>query len=628
MKSLLAFLCLITPLAYGQLDPIEIAIPMRDGESLAADLYLPGTNGEFPVILIQTPYNKNYYQFAGLPVGIGYDIENSPFAFVIADWRCFWGSTDACTLDFDRGEDGYDTVEWIAEQDWSNGKVGTWGPSALGNIQFDTANEQPPHLTCAVPKVCSPYTRYSSYLPGGALRTEYIETLSSYYGPAGFDLIIDNPYYNIVWTIAEGVGFEPENIEVPMLLVAGWYDHNTEENFELIEILSTEGLPDVMDKHKILIGPWVHGGTGQANVGTSEQGELEYPEAAEFDNNMERAFFDHYLLDIENDWESNSRFTYFQMGLNEWQNSNVWPPGATETQVLYLHDDLSINDSVEQTGELSYSYDPEDPSPTIGGKTLNLTLDQGPYDQRFGVEDRDDILVFTSETLSEDLLIEGKIKVVLLVETDRLDTDFCFRICDVYPDGRSMLLGEAVQRLRFRNGYSANDESFAEPGQTYEVEVSFDELSIAILQGHSIRLDISSSNYPRFNRNMNTGGEMYPNTNPDTLVNPLIALNTVHLDNAMSPSRIELPVQPIVNISQIENVEELNVYPNPCTDLIQIRLGKPGSVSIFDSRGQLVQSKSIRANERIDVSALSKGYYIIDWRSLEGENRRAQFLKQ
>ena len=165
MKFPLLLLFLFPVLAFGQLNPEEIDIPMRDGKTLSGHLYRPNTSDAFPVILIQTPYNKNLYSLAGLPLGVGMDLENSPYAYVIVDWRCFYGSLSACVLNVNRGEDGYDTVEWIADQDWSNGKIGTWGPSALGNVQFETAREHPPHLVCAMPEVPSPTTTYKEYLP-------------------------------------------------------------------------------------------------------------------------------------------------------------------------------------------------------------------------------------------------------------------------------------------------------------------------------------------------------------------------------------------------------------------------------------------------------------------------------
>ncbi len=608
--------CLLSLQFLAQLDPVELQIPMRDGEFLAADLYLPNETDNFPVILIQTPYNKNYYSNVGLPVDIGFDIENSPYAFVISDWRCFFGSTSACTLQVNRGEDGYDTVEWIAEQDWCDGNIGTWGPSALGNIQFQTANEQAPHLKCAVPIVASPGTYYEKYYPGGALRTEYFEMMSFLFGAVGnFQLIVDNPYQNVIWAFATTQGFDPANITIPMLLVGGWYDHNTEENLDLFDILRSQSSPEVQDAHKIIMGPWVHGGTGQANVGSSIQGELEYPNAAQVDNQLARQFFDRYLLNANNNWEETPKFTYYTMGENQWHESENWPPD-TQVQTYYLTDENVLVASIpELTSTIGYQYNPEDPSPTIGGKTLKFGLDQGPYDQRFEVENRDDVLVFSTPELSSPVLIEGKVRVILNVETDQLDTDFSVRLCDVYPDGRSMLLSEGIQRLRFRAGnYSVNGEEFASPNENYEISVLFESLSMQFPVGHKIRLVISSSNYPRYNRNMNTGAEMYPNSNPDTLVNPLIATNNIVIGDPIILSRIELPTTTINSIAEFSDVSSLNAFPNPANQICNLNFSpklKPLEIRVYSIDGKEIQYEilSTHSNYQLNTEHFPDGLY-------------------
>ena len=173
-------LCGFLYAAFAQLNPLAVNIPMRDGKVLAADIYLPNNDSlPRPTILIQTPYNKNFYHGLGLPIEVGFNINTSPFNFVIADWRCFYGSAAACTTSMNRGEDGYDCVEWIAQQQWSNDSVGTWGPSALGLIQFQTAKENPLHLTCCVPIVAGMRTDYQKYFPGGVYRTEYVQMLDA-----------------------------------------------------------------------------------------------------------------------------------------------------------------------------------------------------------------------------------------------------------------------------------------------------------------------------------------------------------------------------------------------------------------------------------------------------------------
>ncbi|MBK7407905.1 MAG: CocE/NonD family hydrolase [Saprospirales bacterium] len=594
----------------AQLNPQAISIPMRDGKALSAQLYLPNATGTFPVILIQTPYNKLYYQLTGLPLGVDYDIASSNYAFVVLDWRCFYGSIGACTANPNRGEDGYDAVEWIAAQPWCNGKVGTWGPSALGNVQFQTAYEQPPHLVCAIPKVAAPWETYHKYYPGGSIIVEHLQTLQTLFG--NYDLVIDNPYYNLIWQFAENTSMNPELVDVPMLLVAGWFDHNTEWDMVLIDTLSKASPQSVRDKHKILVGPWVHGGTSQSSVGTGQQGELFFPEAAAWNDIKGLEFFDFYMRGVENGWEDQARYIYFQMGDNEWHESQIWPPAGGTSQTYYLHADGTILPEAPDTpnASLSFPYDPEDPSPTIGGKTLNPDLLQGPYDQAEEVESRADVLLFSTPVLTESISIQGKIGVQLYVSSDRPDTDFTLRLTDVYPDGRSILLGECIQRMRFRNGYTQAAEAFMNPGEVYLITLEFEDLAVTFPVGHQLRLIVSSSNYPRYNRNMNTGGEMHPNGNIDTLVNPLVATNSVHLNTAY-PSSLELPLAAVSSgITNPDNLKlNIDISPNPTTGQVEVRGEGIIKVELYDINGQLIRRVST-ANS-LDLEGLPAGVYVV-----------------
>jgi len=601
---------------YAQLSPQSISIPMRDGNSLAADLYLPNTTDSFPVILIQTPYNKNFYQFTGMPIDVGYDIANSPYAFVVLDWRCYYGSVGACTLNSSQGEDGYDAVEWIAQQSWSDGQVGTWGPSALGKVQFETAKKRPPSLVCAVPQVASPHYHYHGYFPGGALLSEYISSLGVLFGAGGFTAVIDNPHYNIIWLFAEAGSMYPDSIEVPMLLVGGWYDHAIASSLEMLDTMHKQSAAAVRHQHKMLVGPWVHGGTGQAHVGSNVQGELTYPQAAEWNDSLERQFFDYYLLGMNNGYNNNGRYMYFQMGDNMWDTSAVWPPTGAQRYNFYLHDDLSIQTMAPSTNNnaLSFSYDPTNPSPTVGGKTLGPSTSQGPYNQADTVENRNDVLVFTTGTLTQDLTIKGKIDVNLFVESDRKDTDIAVRLTEVYPDGRSMLVAHGIQRMRFRNGYEVSDTAMMYAGQVYPITITLDDLATTFKTGQKLRLVISSSNYPLYNRNMNTGGDMYPNSNPDTLVNPLVANNTIHL-SANYPSNIELPLYNYSPPTATTIVEEkkatFEVFPNPSKGVVHIKNALIGStLTITNALGQVVWQEAVQTSTlSVDLSRLSAGVY-------------------
>ncbi len=598
---------IFSSVSFGQvLEPIIDSIPMRDGKSLAADIYLPESTKKeaFSCILIQTPYNRKFYRYLGLPMGIGSNIDSSAYAFVIVDWRCFYGSAAACDLDVNRGEDGYDVVEWITQQDWSDGKTGTWGASALGKIQFQTAREQPDGLVCCVPLVAAPQYEYLDYYPGGVKRTEYFEQLDS----LGFGIgqfLNNHPVKDTAWWYYNFLTWYPDKIEVPMFMIGGWYDHNINGMFTFFEGLEAES---PAGDHKLLFGPWAHGSIGQ-----KDQGELTYPEAESWSDSLARMFFDFHLQGIQNGWDSRPTTTMFQMGENLWSYQDAWPLEDTTHQSWYLHADgkLKTDFPNEQNLYASFTYDPTDPSPTIGGATLHRDLEQGPYNQAPGVESRDDILIFSTETLENPVRITGQPKLLLYVSSDRLDTDFAIRLTDVYPDGRSMLLYSGIRRMRFRDGYYADDTAVMTPGNIYQAEISLPSLANTFMPGHQIKLDLTSSNYPRFDCNLNNGGPMY--TAGDTL----IANNSVYFSEDY-PSKLILPV--LDNATSIKEDELINdkavVYPNPTSDFINI-YNIPEGIYLtrhYSSTGQIVgdyEAKSVNGLLTIQLKTQRKGIHFI-----------------
>lgn len=577
---LFALLCSAWMMAQPTWDEIEI--PMSDGNTLAADLYTPEGEGPWPVIFIQTPYNKNLFHL-GLPIGVGWEQESSDYAFVIMDWRGFYGSLAAFSLTADRGEDGYEAVEWIAEQDWCDGNVGTWGPSALGNVQYETAREQPPHLKCCVPQVASPWTHYQQYLPGGIAKTEYLNQLNALFG--AFDLVLENPEYNLLWSFTEASTMYPESIEVPMLLTGGWYDHNIADMVLMYDTL-TSSSPASAEMH-ILIGPWVHGGTSSAFVGSSVQGELEYPGAAGYSNAIEMQFFDHHLRGLDNGWDDQPPVEYWRLNQEGWFGTDSWPPSNeiqewwldnTETGVLQGEPSTSVFPS-------TYSYDPLDPSPTIGGITLTDSLLQGPADQIPEVEGRPDCAIFTSEG-AVGMMIEGTITAVLEVATSTVDSDIVCRLTDVYPDGRSMLLGEAQLRLRFREGFSADDVAWMDPGEVTQIQMDFPPIAHYVPEGHELRLIISSSNYPRLNRNMNNGGDLYPDANPDAIVDPQVADVEIHMGN----SRLLIPAFVTTDIQEANagGVQGFKAWFDQDELVINSKDAGRRWIKVFDVTGSLI----------------------------------------
>jgi uncharacterized protein len=627
---LLTFICFQS---LAQVTPSVDSILMRDGKKLAADIYVPDTSlgQHYPTILVQTPYNRLFYRLQ-LPLGLGTNFANGHYAMVIIDWRCFYGSASACIAQPKRGEDGYDVVEWIAAQPWSDGKVGTWGASALGKIQFQTAKENPPHLICSVPLVAGSQMDYDEYYEGGDYRTEYVQQLDALgFGLSAF--VLANQVHNTIWQFVENANYYPASINVPMLMIGGWYDHNTRVILDLFNGLRSSSPVAVRDKHRLLMGPWAHGGFGTTQVGTGQQGQLFYPCAAGWSDSLALLFLDYYLRNISNGWNSTPYIQYFQMGENTWQNTAAWPPTGLTNYNLYFHKNGLLDNVVpgNSTDTSMIVYDPHNPSPTVGGSTLKPGLGQGPYDQDSLVESRNDILKFTSVVLGSNVVMKGKAIAHLRVSSDMRDTDFGIRITDVYPDGRSMILTDGIKRLRFRNGYAAVDTSMASSDSIYSVAIEFPDVCNTFLAGHRIRVDVTSSNYPRFDCNLNNGGAMY--VAGDTLT----AHNTVFLNNT-NTSYIELPLVDFSGSITEVNPEpiKLNVFPNPVNSnefSIEINSQQNNSckIELFDILGNRISVKySINLKEGKNVvqsnaSNLSNGLYIILLTDSSGKKSFAKF---
>jgi predicted acyl esterase len=580
------------------------SIPMRDGKKLAADIYVPSTPGIYPVILVQTPYNRLYYRIHQ-PLGLG-SLPDLPYALVVVDWRGFYGSASAMVATPDRGKDGYDVVEWIATQTWSNGKIGTWGPSALGKIQFQTAKENPPHLTCCVPLVSGCQFSYSEYFPGGVYRKEYVDQLDN----LGFGLstfLLNNPFYSNTWQYVENANYYPQSIQVPTYMIGGWYDHNVELMMQLFSGIQTLSPVAVQNKHKLMMGPWAHGGFGTAQVGTCTQGQLTYDEACGWSDSLALRFFDYHLRNIANNWETEPAIKYFQMGENTWQSAATWPPTGTTPIKLYFNSNNQLSRDLPTSANDSavIVYDPRDPSPTVGGSTLRQDLDQGPYDQAPVVEMRNDILTFTTPALSENVVMKGSERVHLFVKSNRPDTDFSIRLTDVYPDGRSMLLADNIQRMRFRNGFRTTDTASMQPNAVYEIDIDIHDLAITFVAGHKIRIDITSANYPRYDNNLNNGGAMY--TAGDTL----IATNTVFLSNTKA-SFVELPLisYPSAITDNFATNSPFILYPNPVAETFSITGLDYSEINLYNLSG--TKLLSLKRSEYYDLRTLPAGVYFVE----------------
>ena len=509
-------------------------IPMRDGKSLSSFIRRPVNEScIMPVILIQTPYNKENSRTMWFETD---DLEMAPlfanknYAFVVADWRGFFGSIAARVLGGQQpqGEDGYDLVEWIAEQSWSNGKVGTWGVSALGVQQFTTALEQPPHLAASVPIFCQMKITYEQYYPGGVLRREYSDLIGSYFG--GNTIVEDHPLKDGVWRYVEGLK-DPADIKVPMMIVAGWYDLYNVGTFNVYNNLVSLSDTTVRDKHHLLIGDWIHYAVGGESSDRHDFTELEqqYLDKDKIIEKNSVEYFDIHLRGIESsafEWEP---VRFIRSSENVWDSSEIWPPQANENELFYFNGNSLLVRDVPGIEEIEYTYDPDDPSPTIGGGTLSNNLKHGPQYQD-EVLQRGDVIKYVSAPLENKLKVCGKISINLKIKTTGLDTDFAVRLTAVDENDKYLLIGEGIRRLKLRDDFSS--ESEVVPGETYNIKITLvNDLAYTFEQGSRIGLIISSSNYPRFDKNPNNGDDFYTTaTSSVTVTNTIITGSESYLN--------------------------------------------------------------------------------------------------
>lgn len=509
----------------------DVMIPMSDGERLSAFVRRPVDPGcRLPAILIQTPYDKEkirkpwFEELTGEPL-----FDSRDYAFVVLDWRGYFGSVSAAVLGQppDHGLDGFDAVEWIAGQHWSDGKVGTWGVSALARVQYQTALQQPPHLAAAVPIFAGMNYSYEEYYPGGVIRREYVDFLNLYFGASG--IVESHPLKDVTWAWVAGQN-APGQVRTPMMVVAGWYDLYNPGGIGTFEDLRADGDPVARDLHRLLIGDWHHFASGgEAGRPLNEQ------EQVYFDNDRRiqadsLLFFDRHLRGVGTEADDWPAVRWVRSGEGAWESAHDWPPASVERS-LYLGHPGTLGEAPGVGGELEFPYDPDDPSPTVGGQTLFLDLLHGPQYQD-DVLAREDALTFESAPLPEVLRIDGRIRVELKVRTTGVDTDFAVRLTDVDGTGAHLLIGEGIQRLSLRD--STSMASVVVPGMTYEVTVDvINDLSYGFAAGHRVGLIVTSSNAPRFDPNPNNGLPFYTD-----VLSSITVTNTLVLDGF---ARLVLP---------------------------------------------------------------------------------------
>jgi uncharacterized protein len=541
-----------------------VPVPMRDGVVLRADVYRPQGAGRFPAIVYRTPYDRS----SPLIPPAAVDPERAAaagFALVVQDVRGRYDSEGDFYTFAHEGQDGYDTVEWIARQQWCDGAVGMAGRSYGAAAQWLAAGEQPPHLRAIAPVVIGADFFDNWVYQGGAFQLGFnlfwallmfspkesrrpdahyrhlplreLPILKSI--PAGrfyFDWL-EHSRYDDYWA---RFAIEPRHprVLVPALNVGGWYDvflGGTLANYAGMR--ASAGSSEARAGQRLVIGPWAHGSTYGS-----------YPDhrfdafGGRDDFDLDGAQLEFFRTHVKREpAEDLSPVRIFVMGRNRWRDEDDWPVARARATPWFLR----AAGALEPEGPADeppdeYVYDPDDPAPTVGGPTSlpapMLRTNAGPLDQR-RVEERADVLTYTSSPLRRALEVTGPLELVLWAATSAPDTDFVAKLSDVSPDGFSRILAEGILRARFREGLDR--EVPVEPGRPLEYRIDLVATSNVFLAGHRIRVAITSSSFPRFDRNPNTGRELGVDGPGD-----LRAASQTVFHDAARPSRLVLPIVP------------------------------------------------------------------------------------
>ncbi len=591
LSFLLLLLVILVPVSFadsetGTTYPVKIerAVPvkMRDGVILRGDIIRPNAEGKFPVLLQRTPYRRSSW---------GYDIDfaqraaSHGYVVFIQDVRGRFTSDGEWRPFVHESEDGYDTIEWIAAQPYSNGKVGMFGGSYVGATQMLAAISHPPHLAGICPVVTASNYHDGWTYQGGAFEqwfdeswtsglaqdtlehkieanpdnkeevnvlplTSYpviklapsvVDTSASAIAPYFLDWLA-HPNYDDYW---QRISIEDHfaDIHVPALHVAAWYDiflGGSLRNY--IGIKAKGGSEEARKGQRLLVIIGGHAGGGR-KIGDVDFG----PEAEKFnEDEVTLRYYDFLFKGVQNEFATGKPVKIFVMGANQWREEDDWPLARAKSTKYFLHSQGAANSS-KGNGVLSttapasepsdkFTYDPANPVPTVGGPLCCDAnhLPAGPREQR-KVEDREDVLVYSTPPLDHDLEVTGPVHLEFFASSSAVDTDFTAKLVDVAPDGTAINLTEGILRAKYRD--SQVTPTPLVPGKVYPLTIDLWATSNVFHSGHRLRLEVSSSNFPRFDRNLNTGESAANSAKWAT------ATNTI-LHDKDHPSALVLPVVP------------------------------------------------------------------------------------
>jgi len=564
----------------GVLVEHNVVMKTRDGVALRADVYRPKGDGKYPVLLQRTPYNKTGTE------DFGREAAEKGYIVVVQDVRGRYASDGDWYTFKNEENDGYDTIEWAAALPNSDGRVGMFGGSYVGATQMLAAIGHPPHLAGICPVVTASNYHENWTYQGGAFEqwfneswtsglaqdtvgrairrgtnavvgstvlplkkyplynmklpestAELTKELAPYFGDW-----LAHPEYDSYWqnlAIDENFG----SIQVPALTIAAWYDifqGGSLRNY--VGMRDHAGNEEARSKQRLLVTIGGHAGGGR-KIGSVDFGPaaLEYDELA-----ITLRWYDYLFKGQQNEFASKKPVKIFVMGENKWREEESWPLERARSTSYFLHstgkantaagDGLMATVKPHKEPADSYVYDPMDAAPTVGGPLCcdSDHLAPGPRDQK-EVEARRDVLVFSTPALEQDMEVTGPVTLDLFASSSAVDTDFTAKLVDVGPDGFARNVTEGILRARYRD--STRAAALIEPGKVLEYKIDLWSTSNVFLKGHRIRLEVSSSNFPRFDRNLNTGK---PASESATAVK---ATNTVYHD-AEHPSALILPLVP------------------------------------------------------------------------------------
>ncbi|SEF37567.1 hypothetical protein SAMN05421837_114127 [Amycolatopsis pretoriensis] len=570
---------------------VDVPVPMRDGVALATNVWLPHGTGPFPALLVRTPYGKDEAGLYGNPkLPDVFALVEAGYAVVAQDVRGTSRSPGTFVPHTHEGPDSVDTLAWLAAQPWCDGAVGMWGGSYMGFSQWQAAAHDVPALRAIAPVMTSadPYAApWRS--PGGALSQDAVLTWASLsalrtlrrgsadgHGDAGALLsgladprslheplpladraavtrslpwlgdVLGHPERDAFWREIAAID-HCGRITVPALHIGGWYDVFVRETVRSYTMLRRHGgSAAARDGQRLVVGPWSHAdGTDLGTYPDRSFGLAGSIKTAGLTEAHLR-FFDRWVRGRSEPPGDPHRVRIFVMGTDEWRDEPDWPLPDTRYTDFFLDGGGRANtaggdgvlnvDAPAEGATDTFRCDPRDPVPSLGGTVLAAAPGTypGPADQA-AVEAREDVLCFTTPVLERPVEVTGHVTLVLHIRSSTPDTDFTGKLVDVHPDGRAILLCEGIQRVRYRD--SLTEPALLAPGTDAELTLDLGITANVFRPGHRIRLEVAGSNFPRYDRNTNTGATIATDGDDDAVV----AVNHVHHGPA-HPSRLILPL--------------------------------------------------------------------------------------